>query len=255
MRFCLVQSALVWEDPAANLSHFSQLLAEAPPAPGTVVVLPEMFSTGFSMASSRLAEPMDGRAVTWMQELSQRQGITIAGSLIIEEAGQFYNRLLWVSGDKIATYDKRHLFRMTDEHKHFAMGSQRLLLPAGGLTICPQICYDLRFPVWSSNANDYDVLLYVANWPAARAEHWLTLLKARAIENQCYVVAVNRVGTDGKGVDHQGDSVVFDYQGRLVLDLGNKEALGEVAIDPAEMHAYRASFPAWRDADRFNIIT
>ena len=254
LRFYLVQSALAWEDPAANLSHFAEQLEAQPPAQGSVVVLPEMFSTGFSMASARLAEPMSGPTVQWMKDMSRQLSAILTGSLIIEAAGQYYNRLLWVKGDDVTTYDKRHLFRMTDEHKHFSMGSKRVLLEAGGVNICPQVCYDLRFPVWTRNANEYDVLLYVANWPAARADQWLALLRARAIENQCYVIAVNRIGADGKGVEHQGDSVVFDYQGNLLLELGAKAGLGEVEIDTADMHAYRTSFPAWQDADRFNII-
>lgn len=260
VRFYLVQETLDWERPETNLRRFEDRIAglftgvtEAQANP--VVVLPEMFSTGFSMASAKLAEPMDGPTVAWMKRLSGEHGIHLCGSAIIEDGGKFHNRFLWADGDSVTWYDKRHLFRMADEHSHYAAGTRRVMVEAGELKVLPQVCYDLRFPAWSRNANEYDTLLYVANWPAARADQWLALLRARAIENQCYTIGVNRVGTDGNKVAYQGDTVVFDYLGKPVLTLGNEAGVGEITIDPTEMRKHRMSFPAHLDADRFHILS
>ncbi len=257
MQCYLVQSALSWEDIPANLAHFEQLLTQASPSAGSVVILPEMFSTGFSMASAKLAEPMHGSAVTWMRDAAARLGITLTGSLIIEDSGNYYNRMIWTNGADLTSYDKRHLFRMAGEHNYYSMGEQQVVVDEGGTSVCLQICYDLRFPVWARNnpgANaGYDVLIYVANWPAARSEQWLALLKARAIENQSYVIGVNRIGVDGNDVAYQGDSVVLDYAGNTVLHLEDRAVVENVVLDMPAMQAFRESFPAYLDADSFEI--
>ncbi|UTW08965.1 amidohydrolase [Pseudomonas benzenivorans] len=253
LQLALVQSELAWHDPAANRAHFETLLA---PLEGVdLVVLPEMFSTGFSMDSASLAEPENGPSTVWLQEQARRLQAVVTGSLIIQAAdGSYRNRLLWARPDgSLAHYDKRHLFRMAGEHKHYAAGDQQQLLALKGWQIRPLICYDLRFPVWSRDPRDTDLLLYTANWPAARRQHWNRLLPARAIENLCYVAAVNRIGEDGKGHAYSGDSQVLDFQGEALL---NAEAAGGVfrfALSGAALAAYRERFPAYLDADAFEL--
>lgn len=251
MRFHLVQTELVWEDARANRERFSEKLSGVS---GGLVVLPEMFSTGFSMASAHLAEPMDGPTVSWMRDLSGELDAILCGSVIISAGDHYYNRFLWTRpGEEPLCYDKRHLFRMAAEDRYYSAGQTRLVVNSHGVNICPQVCYDLRFPVWSRNDGTIDVLLYVANWPAARREHWLALLKARAIENLCYVIGVNRIGTDGNDIDYTGDSCVIDFRGETLLDMGNTDAIESWDIDLEALEAYRESFPAFLDADRFEI--
>ncbi|MDA0979158.1 MAG: amidohydrolase [Proteobacteria bacterium] len=251
-RVRLLQTELTWEDPAANRARFSGWLAEG--GENCLQVLPEMFSTGFSMASERLAEPMDGETVGWMQNQADRLQSPLCGSVIIQDGG-YYNRFLYCEpGRPPVTYDKRHLFRMADEHTHYAPGDRCPVFEFDGLRFKPQVCYDLRFPVYARNRGDYDVLIYVANWPATRREHWITLLRARAIENLCYVVAVNRVGTDGNGISYSGDSCVVDFRGETLLDLGNREAAADIRLDKAALEEYREAFPAWQDADDFRLL-
>lgn len=250
-RFHLVQADLHWEDPGANRHLLAELMGDLR---GGVIVLPEMFSTGFSMASSRLAESMDGPTVNWMQDMAGKHAATLSGSLIIEDDGRYYNRFLWVEpSGNIAYYDKRHLFRMADEHDHYSPGARRVLVSHDKTVLLPQVCYDLRFPAWSRNRNDYHALLYVANWPAARRDQWLALLRARAIENLSYVVAVNRVGRDGNGIGYAGDSCVLDFRGELLLDMASEELVTSIDLDIPALQAYREAFPAWRDADELEI--
>jgi omega-amidase len=250
LNICLLQTELSWEDPAANREYFDSLLQDL--APADLVVLPEMFSTGFSMACDRLAETMDGATVNWMRLQAARLDCALCGSLIIQANGQFYNRFIWMSANgEVQWYDKRHLFRMSAEHQHYSAGTQRLIVSLQGFRICPQICYDLRFPVWSRNQNDYDLLLYVANWPAARRLHWRSLLRARAIENQSYVIGLNRVGVDGLGAAYSGDSLVIDFNGVDLADLQAATTVQRVSLDRAALLAYRQSFPAWHDADAY----
>ena len=248
----LVQSELVWESPAENRSHFDHLLnAELN---SDLVVLPEMFSTGFSMDSSSLAESMNGPTVNWMLNKAAALGTTLCGSLIIEDGGRYFNRFLWVQADGIIQhYDKRHLFRMSTENDHYSAGNEKLVVELQGFRICPQICYDLRFPVWSRNGGEVDLLLYVANWPQVRRDHWIALLKARAIENQCYVVGVNRVGTDGNGISYSGDSVARDYNGLPLLEMASVTDPGMVTLDKNSLAEYRIQFPAYLDADKYTI--
>ena len=247
----LIQTELVWQDPAANRAHFEPLLAQASGA--DLIVLPEMFSTGFSMESARLAEEEEGPTSLWLQRQARQLEAVVTGSLIIRAAdGSYRNRLLWARPDgSLAHYDKRHLFRMAGEDQHFSAGEQQALFELNGWRIRPLICYDLRFPVWSRDAGGTDLLLYTANWPAARRAHWNRLLPARAIENQCYVAAVNRVGRDGKGLDYAGDSQVLDFQGDCLLACEDADGVRKLSLDPRKLAAYREHFPAFRDADGF----
>ena len=251
LELALIQSELAWQDPAANRAQFQLLLEQARGA--DLIVLPEMFSTGFSMDSAALAEPENGPTSQWLLEQAARLQAVICGSLIIQAAdGSYRNRLLWARPDgSLAHYDKRHLFRMAGEHKHYAAGDAQVLLELHGWRIRPLICYDLRFPVWSRDPHSTDLLLYVANWPAARGQHWNRLLPARAIENLCYVAAVNRIGQDGKGHLYSGDSQVLDFQGDSLLQAGEAAGVFRVVVSAAQLAAYRQRFPADRDADAF----
>ncbi|HSC83281.1 MAG TPA: amidohydrolase [Pseudomonas sp.] len=253
LELALIQSELAWQDPAANRAHFAALLEQARGA--DLVVLPEMFSTGFSMHSAELAEPEDGPTTAWLIEQAQRISAVITGSLIIQAAdGSYRNRLLWARPDgSLAHYDKRHLFRMAGEHKHYSAGDAQVLLDVKGWQVRPLICYDLRFPVWSRDAGGTDLLLYTANWPAARRNHWNRLLPARAIENLCYVAAVNRIGRDGNGHPYSGDSQVLDFQGDALLAPDETAGVFRITLSAANLAAYRERFPAHLDADRFDI--
>lgn len=251
----LIQTDLVWENITANLAALEEKIATLPQAVD-VIVLPEMFSTGFSMKATRLAEVMNVTTTRWLKLIAAQTQALVIGSFQVKEEGNYYNRLLCVRPDgTYDAYDKRHLFRMGAEHETFTPGTERLIVHWKGWRICPLICYDLRFPVWSrQNAESpYDVLLYVANWPAARAYAWNTLLRARAIENLCYVVGVNRVGVDGNGVDHAGGSLVVDFLGAVMTDLGDAESEKIVHLAQPPLEKYRLSFPALLDADTFSV--
>ena len=256
LRVTLVQQPLVWHDPAANRARFEALLL---PLAGRadLIVLPETFTTGFSMEVERIAEPAAAEATReWLTRLSARLDSAVTGSVITLEEGSYYNRLLWaVPGAGLRHYDKRHLFRMGREHQHFTPGREAWSAAWRGFRICPLVCYDLRFPVFSRRRAelDYDLLLYVANWPAARAEAWRALLRARAIENQAYVVGVNRVGEDGRGVAYAGDSAAIDFLGRPLAEAGGTPAILSVELAAAPLAAFRESFPAHLDADRFTL--
>ena len=253
LELALIQTTLAWHDPAANREHFQALLEQARGA--DLVILPEMFSTGFSMESAELAEPEDGPSSVWLREQAQRIDAVICGSLIIQAAdGSYRNRLLWARPNgSLAHYDKRHLFRMAGEHKHYSAGSEQVVLELKGWRVRPLICYDLRFPVWSRDAGGTDLLLYTANWPGARRQHWNRLLPARAIENLCYVAAVNRIGEDGKGFAYSGDSQVLDFQGDSLLAAEAADGVFRVTLKAAELAAYRQRFPAHLDADGFQL--
>ncbi|MFJ4141516.1 amidohydrolase [Pseudomonas sp. NPDC089734] len=253
LKLALIQTTLVWHDRQANLDHFSTLLGQVKDA--DLVILPEMFTTGFSMDSETLAEPEDGPTSEWMKEQAKRIQAVITGSVIIRAAdGSHRNRLLWARPDgEVLYYDKRHLFRMAGEHEHYSPGERQVMFELNGWRIRPLICYDLRFPVWSRDAQDTDLLLYTANWPGARRLHWNRLLPARAIENLCYVAAVNRVGSDGKGFEYTGDSQVLDFQGDSLLEAGEADGIFQVSLKAADLQAYRTRFPANLDADTFEI--
>jgi omega-amidase len=255
LRVSLLQQPLAWRDAEANRAHFEALLL---PLAGEsdLIVLPETFTTGFSMQVEEIGEPAGGPTARWLKRLSTRLDAAITGSVITREGACHYNRLLWATpGEELRQYDKRHLFRMGREHEHFTAGHAAWSVPWRGLTICPLVCYDLRFPVFSRRRAqlDYDVLIYVANWPAARADAWRQLLRARAIENQAYVLGVNRVGADGQGVAHAGDSAAIDFLGRTLADAGDAATVVSVELDPAALAACRERFPAHLDADRFTL--
>jgi predicted amidohydrolase len=255
LRVTLVQTGLAWQDPATNrhhlAAHFRGLAGHT-----DLVVLPEMFSTGFSMDATALAEDMDGPTVGWMREEAAALGCVVTGSLIVREAGLCHNRLVWARPDgTVEHYDKRHLFRVAGEHDHYAAGARRLVVDLKGWRVCPMVCYDLRFPVWSRNRDDYDLLLYVANWPQRRANAWSTLLRARAIENLSYVMGVNRIGKDGNGVTYAGDSVVLDFLGQPLSSEGGGDRVETAVLDLESLQSYRVSFPAHLDADRFELVS
>tara|TARA_B100000795_G_C22806541_1_gene445286 strand:+ start:11638 stop:12402 length:765 start_codon:yes stop_codon:yes gene_type:complete len=247
----IIQTELAWEDKPTNLNHFETCLQQVP-EDSRLVILPEMFTTGFSMNPKKLAEKMSGESVEWMRKQAISLNKTIVGSVIIEENKQYYNRLIWMKPDgKFQYYNKHHCFRYADEHLHYTGGDKELIVELEGWQFACYICYDLRFPVWSRNTNlKYDVALYIANWPAKRSEHWKTLLKARAIENQAYTIGVNRIGNDGKGFGHSGDSIVLNGQGEQISNTeSNKFSIETITLNANELIDYRNKFPAWMDAD------
>ncbi|HJP99321.1 MAG TPA: amidohydrolase [Rhodanobacteraceae bacterium] len=264
LRVSLVQGATRWHDPAGNREYYASLIASLA-GRTDLVVLPETFSSGFSNEAIHNAETMDGPTVAWLKKQAASLDAAVTGSVQLRAGeGQggatVFNRLLFVTPDgNVRHYDKRHLFRYADEHKRYAAGCARLVVEWKGWKICPLVCYDLRFPVFSRNHHDergfeYDLVLFVANWPSARAHAWRTLLRARAIENLSYCVGVNRVGTDGNNLPYSGDSAVLDFLGQTMADLGAQEQTVTVALDPAALAAFREKFPAWMDADAFELL-
>ena len=246
----LMQSDLAWEDVAANIGRFDAAIDRLETA-GDLIVLPEMFSTGFSMNAARLAEPMTGQALTWLRRKAQARGAVLTGSVMIEEGGKYFNRLVWARPDgTLATYDKRHLFRYAGEEKVYTPGHGHITVECRGWRIRPFICYDLRFPLWTRNLDlAYDAALFVANWPDRRSAHWRALLVARAIENQCYVIAVNRVGRDGNGLGYDGGSMVISPTGEILTEGLFEAATPTVTLRHDLLEQYRKDFPAWMDAD------
>lgn len=256
----LIQSALIWEDPEANRQYLGEKIATLPDGQD-VIVLPEMFTTGFSMNCAHLAEEVGGSTYSWMAQYAERTGAAIVGSVLVQERDELYNRLIWMNPDgTYESYDKRHLFTMANEQDHFKAGEERLIVEYRGWKFCPLICYDLRFPVWARNGwdaaggADYDVLLYVANWPERRSSAWRNLLVARAIENQCYVVGVNRVGKDGNEIPYRGDSALIDPMGELLVSFDpevENEKTHVIVRD--ELTRVREKLPFLPDGDRFTI--
>ncbi len=255
MRVTLVQTELDWANPPANRERFARLLA--PLAGATdLAVIPETFTTGFDMQGGASAEVMGGATCEWLLAQARQLDAAVLGSAFIRDGTGVRNRALWATPDgTLAHYDKRHLFRMGGEHEHFAAGSEPLLVNWRGARIAPLVCYDLRFPVWSRRRGhyDYDVLVYVANWPAARHYAWQQLLRARAIENQACVLGVNRIGKDGNGVAHAGGSVALDALGRPVVELGDAAAVETVVLDLGALRELRQRFPVALDADEFSF--
>ncbi len=228
-----------------------------------VIVLPEMFSTGFTMRAGELAEKMDGASIQWMKKLSREKKVIITGSIIIEEEKKFYNRLIWMQPNgQYGYYDKRHLFANGGENKHYTSGTKRFIASVNGWKINLMICYDLRFPVWSRQQNqhlrereyEYDVLVYMANWPDQRKHAWKTLLQARAIENQCYVVGLNRVGQDGNDLHYSGDSMVADALGQVLYNKEIEEDIFTITLEKKHLAEVREKLPFWREADPFLLI-
>lgn len=255
LKLTLIQSHLYWEDKGANLTLLEQKILGLE-APTEIVILPEMFNTGFSMQPEVLAETMDGPGVQWMRRIAMEQKIVLTGSLMIQEGGQYYNRLIWMlPNGEYGHYDKRHLFAFAGEDQHYTAGNKRLIASVKGWKINLQICYDLRFPVWSRQAanNEYDVLIYVANWPEKRSHAWKTLLVARAIENQAFVVGVNRVGLDGNNIAHSGNSMIVGPLGEVLYHCADQESVFQITLEREELDHSRAQFPFWKDADFFTI--
>ena len=251
----IIQADLVWENKAANLNRFERLLQDVP-RQSDLAVLPEMFSTAFTMNAAPLAEPPDGPTVRWLQEQAQKRDIHLITSLIVKEKEKYYNRLFFVRPDgALFSYDKRHLFRMARENEVYSAGNDLLTVEVKGWRVRSFICYDLRFPVWTRNTNDaYDLAVFIANWPERRAQHWITLLKARAIENQSYVVGVNRVGRDGLQIEYSGDSMIVDPLGNEPAHLRRQEGLHTERLSARTLTSYRRKFPVWMDSDSFEIL-
>jgi len=273
----LIQSPLAWEDKKTNLLQFEEKIMGL--GQTELVILPEMFYTGFSMQPEKLAEDMNGETVQWMKRVAAQKRVILTGSVIIQEKGQYFNRLIWMlPNGEFGFYDKRHLFAVAEEDKHYTAGAKRLIASVKGWKINLQICYDLRFPVWARQKNEpdmmeddqdfggptyqpsspavpeYDILIYVANWPERRAQAWKTLLQARAIENQCYVVGVNRVGEDGNGIYHAGDSMIIDPLGEVLFTKANEPCTHTQLLEREHLDSIRQKFPFLRDGDSFMMF-
>ena len=282
----IIQTDLFWENPTANLANIEEKMAQIS-LPTDLIILPEMFTTGFTMNAKALAEPVNFTAFKWLKQQAKRTQAVITGSFIVKEGEQFFNRLVWMRPDgSFDIYDKRHLFRMGEEDKTFTAGTKRLVVELKCWRICPLICYDLRFPVWSRNSYEekqrkeekgdinlenltpqtsnlkpqtssinYDLLIYVANWPSVRSQVWDILLQARAIENQSYCIGVNRVGKDGMGLDYAGNSAIIDFKGNRLFYQKESEVIYNHILNKKELEDFRNKFPAYLDSDEFEIIT
>lgn len=255
MKIALIQTSLSWENPMENRSHLVQkingFMEEV-----DLIILPEMFSSGFTMNPKAVSETMQGETVSWLQHLAKAKNCAITGSLVIEEKGNYYNRLVFVfpNGD-IKTYDKRHLFTLAGEDKIYTAGTEKLIVEYKGFRICPLVCYDLRFPVFSRNAENYDVLLYVANWPKPRINAWDILLKARAVENMCYTIGVNRIGTDNNNLEYVGHSQAVDFLGNYLLEPQETDGIFIISLDKEKLFETRIKLPFLDDKDDFKITS
>jgi predicted amidohydrolase len=253
-----IQTSLLWEDPAANLNMLEEKINSISDKT-EIVILPEMFSTGFSMKPEELAENMDGETVKWMKRLAAEKKVIITGSMITEEKGEYFNRLIWMlPNGQSGVYDKRHLFAYAGEDEQYTAGTKRLIASVKGWKINLLICYDLRFPVWArqqlqEDKPEFDLIIYVANWPERRNHAWKTLLQARAIENQCYVVGVNRVGKDGNEIYYSGDSMVVDPMGEVLYQKAHDEASFTITMNKEKLEEVRTRLPFWKDGDNFII--
>ena len=253
-----IQTNIFWENPNANKLEYDKLFDSLGPV--DLIILPEMFTTGFSMRANEIAEHSSGETLSWMQQHSKKLDSCIVGSLQVKENNKFYNRLYVVKPNEVQYYDKRYLFSMAEEDKHFSRGEKELIFEIKGWKIKPLICYDLRFPVWSRNKYknkkfDYDILVYIANWPAVRSDAWTSLLKARAIENASYVIGVNRIGKDNNKINYHGSSRVFDFQGkRLDKFTDNNFHIEKSVLIKTDLNTFREKFPVLKDADDFNLL-
>ena len=254
IKITIVQSDIIWENKTANLIKYDNVLSKITEETD-LIVLPEMFSTGFLMNPEKFSENTEGEAFTWLKNKSVEKNCVITGSIITKDNNKYYNRLIWFEPNGNSDfYDKRHLFSFAGEDKHYTSGNKLLIKEIKSWKIRPLICYDLRFPVWSRNRNNYDILIYIANWPERRKDAWSTLLKARAIENQCFVVGVNRIGIDGSGINHSGDSVVLDYFGKELSSIKPfEESYQTIEISYKELYDFRQKFNTYQDSDNFEI--
>ncbi len=253
LRISLLQAELVWENHDANRDRLAKMMDSVSETPD-IFVLPEMFTTGFSMNPEKLAEEENGITVQWLKTQAASRDCVITGSIIVKEEGRYYNRLIWMRPDgSYERYDKRHLFSLAGEDKPFTAGKEKLIVECKGWRIMPLICYDLRFPVWARYNNDYDLIIYTANWPNKRNFAWKTLLRARAIENQCYVAGNNIVGTDGNGLQYSGDSCIVDPLGETLAEASGSPAVITAIIQPEVLHNIRTKLAFLNDADDFSI--
>lgn len=258
LNITIIQSDLFWEDKEKNLQNFESKISKLEKT--DIIILPEMFNTAFSMKPDLFAETMNGETIKWMEKIANQKDSVLIGSLMIAENGNNFNRMIWMNSDgTYEFYDKRHLFRMGNEQEHFSAGNENIIIDFKGWKFKLMVCYDLRFPVWAKNnytdgKYDFDCLIYVANWPAARSHHWKCLLQARAIENQSYVIGVNRVGQDGKGTKHSGDSMVFDPKGETLVEFEqNQEEISSTNLKFSEIETLRNNFKVGLDWDKFDV--
>ncbi|MEE8398671.1 MAG: amidohydrolase [Desulfobacterales bacterium] len=251
LKVTVIQTELFWEDIDANIDLFDKKINDIT-EDTDLIVLPEMFSTGFTMNAAEYAQTADGSAVAWIKAKASEKNADITGSVIIEDRGRYYNRLFWAKPDgALCTYDKEHLFRLAGEEKVYSASHKKITVDVKGWKIRPFICYDLRFPIWTRNIEPlYDVAVFIANWPKKRSAHWRLLLQARAVENQCYVIGVNRVGEDGNGYPHSGDSAIIDAQGKIIFQHADAPCTFTASLSYEAMAKYRKYFPAWMDADK-----
>jgi omega-amidase len=254
MKIAVIQSNLSWEEPDTNRALFYKKIIEVKEEVD-LIVLPEMFTSGFTMNPIQVAEPMNGESVIWLKNIAKQRNCAITGSIVIEENGDYYNRLLFVfpSGE-IEIYNKKHLFSLAGEDKKYKAGKSKIIIDYRGYRICPLICYDLRFPVFSRNVEDYDLLLYVANWPETRINAWDTLLRARAIENQCFTIGVNRIGEDNNQLSYNGHSQAIDFLGNYLLEPQEKEGVFIFELDKNQMISSRKSLGFLSDKDAFTLL-
>ncbi|MCH7412919.1 amidohydrolase [Belliella sp. R4-6] len=259
LKIALIQTDLYWHDKTANFSMLEEKIWEID-GEVDLIILPEMFSTGFTMEVKEYGEPMNFTACKWLKQMAAQTGAVVTGSVIIKEGDDYYNRMLWACPDgELMHYDKRHLFRMANEDEHFSMGQERRIFQIKGWNILPQICYDLRFPVWSRNTSkdgkmDYDISIYIASWPKPRISAWDILLQARAVENLVYSIGVNRIGEDGNGVLYSGNSAVYNFKGDQLMFSKDQEQTLIVELNFEALNSFRQKFPAWKDSDNFQII-
>ncbi|WP_143962342.1 amidohydrolase [Litoribacter populi] len=258
LKIALIQSDLYWKDKAANLAMFEEKIWSIKEQVD-LIVLPEMFATGFSMDAQELAEPMNLHATKWLKQMAAQTKAVVTGSVIIKEEGHYYNRLLWVTPEgEVEHYDKRHLFGMAGEDEHFSRGEENIIVELKGWKLLPQICYDLRFPIWSRNwlkdgEPAYDVIFFIASWPAPRVNAWDVLLQARAMENVSYSFGVNRIGTDGNQVPYVGHTGAYTFKGETICFLEDREEISTITLEKEPLLAFRKKFPALEDADGFEI--
>ncbi|HUV01629.1 MAG TPA: amidohydrolase [Bacteroidales bacterium] len=254
MRLSIIQHNIVWEKKHENLRSLGEVISSVY-GNTDIVVLPEMFSTGFTMNPADISEAPYAETYDWMLDISVKGNVGLCGSYIVKQDRSFFNRWVFVSPERKSWhYDKRHLFSITNEDKNYTRGNNRVVFSFRGVRICPNICYDLRFPVWSRNRQDYDLLINSANWPESRKDVWITLLKARAIENQCYVAGVNRTGWDGEGIKYSGNSMIIGPKGNIITEIDdNKEELVTAEISLSVLNDFRDKFPVHKDADNFTI--
>ena len=261
LKVTVIQSDLIWENAEINIENFNKKI-DAINDITDLIILPEMFNTGFSINPENCAEDENGKSVKWLESKAREMNCVITGSVLINDKGKFYNRLFWMPPDgNYLQYDKRHLFRMSDEYKIFSGGKDKIIASLKAWKILPLICYDLRFPVWSKNnfieeQYDYDIVIYIANWPEARSSVWKSLLVARAIENQAYAIGVNRIGNDGHGTSHSGDTMIVDPKGHIICSFDpHKELIQTVVLSYNDLDTFRKKFPVGLDWDQFKIIT